>query len=244
MRGLFILFIVILFGADDKVVVNVPSAESEAQYIWRNVQDIPFFEQNGYQVAFPPVASLENLKAKSRTQGLSNEDYEVLKSELKASVYAEEDYKAGYEKVENALPLVNKMLEKINELELDWEFKIYDQYNVNLTLYGPGGSYNPDTGDITLFTTPQGQFKQYENPANTIIHEIVHMGIEASLINRYQVPHQMKERIVDQFVMLNFKELLPDYRLQDMRDYRADDIMKSTADLKDLDKRIEKILNE
>ncbi len=244
MRGLFILFIVILFGADDKVVVNVPSAESEAQYIWRNVQDIQFFEKNGYQVAFPPVASLENLKAKSRTQGLSNEDYQVLESELKASVYAEEDYKAGYEKVENALPLVNKMLEKIKELELDWEFKMYDQYNVNLTLYGPGGSYNPDTGDITLFTTPQGQFKQYENPANTIIHEIVHMGIEASLINRYQVPHQMKERIVDQFVMLNFKELLPDYRLQDMRDYRADDIMKSTADLKDLDKRIEKILNE
>lgn len=244
MKGLVLLSLLLLLGSRDQVIVNVPTADAESQYIWRNVQDIPFFEQNGYQVAFPPVASLESLKEKARSRSLSDKDYEVLTAELKSAVYSEGDYDVGFEKVEEALPLVDVMLDKIKGLDLNWDFKIFSQYNVNLTLYGPGGSYDPETGHITLFTTPQGQFKQYANPANTIIHEIVHMGIEASLINKYEVPHSMKERIVDQFVMLNFKALLPDYRLQDMGDYRADEIMKSAKDLKDLDKRIEKILNE
>ena len=46
---------------------------------------------------------------------------------------------------------------------------------INLTLYGPGGSYNPQEGSIILMITKEGTFKQSLDPAETIVHEIVHI---------------------------------------------------------------------
>lgn len=219
-----------------RIEVNIPTPEMESAYIWRTIQDIAFFEQNNYQISLPNGSLIETLKKKAKENSLSEADYNKLKVFIRDSVYKKSRYEHGYEKIKNQLPLINQMLEEINQSERNWDFKEFNVYQVNLTLYGSGGSFNPDEGSILIFTTPNGAFKNYHNPANTIIHEIIHIGIEASMITTYGIPHALKERIVDTFVALSFKKYLPDYKIQDMGDRRIDKYLKTKEDIKDLNK--------
>ena len=231
------------FGiCQSKVNAIIPSPDMEADYIWRNLQDIPFFDKNGYRIHLPKGQLISELVKKSKEGKLNDEDYPRLKSFVTDSVYNKEDYMAGYAKVVDALPILEEMLQQIDPSKYSWNFKKFQEYSVVLTLYGPGGSYDPDMGSIILFTTTQGKYKNYDNPANTIIHEIVHMGIEASLIQKYNTPHTLKERIVDHFVSLYFGDVLKDYRIQDMGDYRIDPYLKNKGDISHLDTSIKTIL--
>jgi hypothetical protein len=231
-------------SCQDRIQINIPSAKSEAEYIWRTIQDIHFFEEHNYQVSLPKGQLIETLKEKSKSGNLNNEDYDQLEKFVKDSVYNEADYQKGYEKIAGELALINKLINQIDQSDFNWKYNEFDTYPVNLTLYGPGGSYNPDEGSILIFTTSKGQFKSYENPSNTIIHEVIHIGIEKSIIAKYNVPHALKERIVDTFVSLNFGQYLPDYKVQDMGDNRADKYLKRKTDFKKLDEIVERIMNQ
>lgn len=230
--------------SQSRIMINTPTAASEAEYIWRTIQDIKFFEENNYHISLPKGLFIQKLRVKAKSENLINEDYEQLKKFIKDSVYNKADYQKGYEKIENELVLINKMINEISQSEYNWNFKEFKTYQVNLTLYGSGGSYNPDEGSILIFTTTKGQFKNYDNPVNTVIHEITHIGIEESIITKYQVPHTLKERIVDTFVFLNFSQYLPDYGIQDMGETRSDQYLKTKMDLKDLNSFVEIIMKE
>ncbi|MEM7549680.1 MAG: hypothetical protein AAF363_08400 [Bacteroidota bacterium] len=240
--SLFLLLISKNIFGQNRVRVNIPTSDVEAEYVWRTIQDIDFFEEYDYQVNLPEGDFIESLKNKVRETKTSDKDYEYLKVYMRDSVYNKLDYQKGYEKVSEQLSLINKMINDIDAQRLDWDFKKFEVYKVNLTLYGPGGSYNAEEGSILIFTTPDGKFKQYPNPANTIIHEIVHIGIEESIVVNYDVPHPLKERIVDSFVYLNFKEYLPTYRIQNMGDQSIDRYLKTKSDLIDLHKYVVEIL--
>ncbi|MEM9822341.1 MAG: hypothetical protein AAF985_14760 [Bacteroidota bacterium] len=246
-RLLLIAFL--LLGAtgiwsQNRIQINIPTVEEETQYIWRNIQDISFFEQHNYALSLPPGSLLEQLKNKAKNNQLRQEDYEELLDLMRNEVYDSRDYQDGYQKIEDQRDLINKMINRIDKCKRDWPFKAFDTYQINLTLYGPGGSYHPDDGSILIFTTPQGQFKQYDNPANTIIHEMIHIGIEASIIQQLKVPHPLKERIVDLYVQLNFHKELPDYRIQNMGDKRIDQYLNKKKQLKHLHQIIETFMKE
>ncbi|MEE9364594.1 MAG: hypothetical protein V3U92_18495 [Cellulophaga sp.] len=226
--------------SQSRIVINIPTADTEAEYIWRTIQDIKFFEENNYQISLPKGLFIQKLKGKAKLENLINEDYEQLKEFVKDSVYNKADYQKGNEKIEKELVLINK----INQSRYNWNFKEFKTYQVNLTLYGAGGSYNLDQGSILIFTTTKGQFKNYDNPANTIIHEITHIGIEEAIITKNKVPHKLKERIVDTFVFLNFNQYLPHYRIQNMGEIGPDQYIKTKMDLKNLNSFVEIIMKE
>ncbi|MCT4639718.1 MAG: hypothetical protein N4A72_18610 [Bacteroidales bacterium] len=243
---LLVLFFVTVCNVlcEDRIKVNIPTVDSEADYVWRTIIDIDFFEKNRYSVGLPKGDIIEQLKEKSRKKKLTDKDYSDLKRFMKDSIYNADDYKMGYKAVADRVDMLNRMIDKLFNGKYNWNFKRFDIYNINLTLYGPGGSYNPDKGEVLIYTTTKGGFKQYLNPVYTIIHEIVHIGIQESLINRYKVPHAMKERIVDNIVMLYFGNDLPGYRIQNMGDMRIDKYLKSTGDIKKLNDNITKALKE
>lgn len=239
MRFYFLFTLVYVLSAceaegQQRIQVHIPTASAETDYVWRTLQGTLFFEANNYQVSLPKGALIDSLKAKARDARLTDEDYEALGVYVQDSVYQKEDYLKGYQKIADNLEQLNKLLAAIDTSQLNWNFKQFDTYHVNLTLYGPGGSYDPDEGSILIYTTPDGRFKQYDNPLYTLIHEIVHIGIETSIIQQYQVPHALKERIVDQMVLLYFQEELPDYRIQNMGDTRIDPFVKSKEDFREL----------
>jgi len=239
----FLLIHSVVFG-QSQVQVNIPTAKEEAAYIWRNIRDISFFEKHNYQVSMPKGPLMEKLKAKARKNQLTDEDYTALEKFVTDKVYRKADYEAGYKAIQKNLSLLNKMVNEIGQMKFKWPFKMYKAYQVNLTLYGPGGSYDPDRGSIIIFTTQDGRFKQYKNPINTLIHEITHIGIEHSIIRQYNVPHGLKERIVDTFVSLNFKQYLPNYRVQNMGDPKLDNYLKQKTDFANLETIVQKFVKK
>jgi len=245
-NSLLILFLVTVCNAlsKERIKVNVPTVESETNYVWRTIIDIDFFEKNGYSIGLPTGSIIEQLKSKARAKKLTDKDYANLKIFMKDSVYNKVDYRLGYKAVMQRVDLLNRMINTLYNSIYDWEFKRFDVYNINLTLYGPGGSYNPDKGEVLIYTTSKGGFKQYINPAYTIIHEIVHIGIQESLIEKHKVSHAMKERIVDNIVLLYFGDELPGYRVQNMGDTRIDKYLKSKDQINRLDKSITELLKQ
>ena len=57
------------------------------------------------------------------------------------------------------------------------------------------------------------------------------MGIEASIVQKYQLPHALKERLVDILVLLLFGDELSDYSIQPMGDSTLDTYLKTKNDL-------------
>jgi hypothetical protein len=70
----------------NRVTVHIPSAETETEYIWRNIQDITFFEKHNYQVLLPSGTLIEELKQKSRSGSLDNKDYKRLEEFIRESI--------------------------------------------------------------------------------------------------------------------------------------------------------------
>ncbi len=222
--------------------VNIPGPELEAERVWRHIRDIEFFEQYNYTLSLPEGSLIEALKVKSRKKQLSDSDFEALSAFMRDSIYQIEDYQKGYQKIILQASKVDQMLQVLAAQDYQWGFKVYPIYQINLTLYGPGGSFDPSLGAIEIFTTTDGQFKGYSDPVNTLIHEVVHLGIQASIIDEYEVPHPMKERIVDKMVDTFFQDQLPNYRVQEMGENRIDRYLKTQKDFQQLDKWVVDIL--
>ncbi len=240
------LFISVLISSclagQNRISINIPSAEAEAEYIWRTLQDISFFEENNYQLSLPKHSLIDNLIDSVKAGNFGERHYELIQSMMTDSIYNRDDYLLGYKKLEHRRDLMNQMINEIDDFDLNWPVKTFKVYQINLTLYGPGGSYDPDEGSILIYTSPVGMFKNYDEPHNTIIHEVVHIGIEDSIVRKYDLPHPLKERIVDTFVSLNFGQYLPNYKIQEMGDKRIDPFLKSVEEFKNLDKIVRKIM--
>lgn len=220
-----------------QLTISIPTIEQEATSVWRTINDIEFLENLGYSIVLPKHEQIDSLIAKSKRKEFGNQDYATIYQLLESDIYKETDYQAAKEKVVKEQAMLLNMLGQIEaeRNSYDWDFKMFEEYDIVFTLYGSGGSYDPETGRVTLFTTPEGAFKKYQNPANTIIHEITHLGMETSIILKHKLPHGLKERLVDRFVFTHFGEQLPEYKVQNMGDPAIDTYLKEAADFERLD---------
>ena len=218
--------------ASNRLSIGIPTIEQEATSIWRTINDIEFLEEQGYQISLPELEQIASLIDKSRAGTFGNKDFGSIQQLLSESIFDPQDYKAALEKVKAQRTLINGFIQQlaVDTPNRKWEFTFFERYEIVLTLYGTGGSYDPDNGTVTLFTTPEGAFKNYENPANTITHEIVHMGIEQPIVQKYQLPHALKERVVDRFEYVLIGEQLPNYKMQPMGNEQIDDLLKQRED--------------
>ena len=223
-----------------------PTIEQEATSIWRTINDISFFEKQGYTINLPKDALIDSLITKSKNGTFGNEDFPVIYALVETKVFDQKNYEQAIQKVENEIDLLNDLINEIDDKKSnwDWEFKMFDKYKVVLTLYGTGGSYDPDEGIITLLTNKDGWFMKYKNPAYTIIHEITHMGMEYSIVGQYNLSHGLKERIVDTFVFLMFQEKLPQYEIQNMGDKNIDKHLNKKKDIEALNKIVSDFKNK
>lgn len=229
-----------------KIQVNIPTVGQEATVVWNTINDITFFKKQGYKINLPNDKQIDSLILKSERGDFGNADYAVIYELLEQKVYKTSDYNLALEKVKAQEPLLNRIIQRLDSLSAtwDWKFNIPEKYNMVLTLYGSGGSYDPQTGTITLFATPNGDFKNYANPANTIVHEMVHLGIENSIIQHYKISHSLKEQIVDRLVSIIFGEVLPEYHAQNFGPFVLDNQLKSSNDVENLNRTIERIINQ
>lgn len=242
---LFIVLMVISLSSRSqaqvyRIEIVQPSIDQEATSIWRTINDIAFLENQGYNINLPNDPLVDSLIRKSRNGSFGNEDFPTIYALVESRVFDKGNYKQAIQKVENQIELLNNLVNEIDARKSawDWNFQMFDTYQIIFTLYGTGGSYDPDAGTITLLTNQAGDFMNYRQPANTIIHEITHMGMEYSIVQKYNLSHGLKERLVDTFVYLMFKEELPDYKIQNMGDLELDEYVTKEEDISLLNKII------
>lgn len=240
--ALFLSFIQL--QAQERFSYSIPDLQMETTSVWQTIRDIGFFESHGYQVNLPKGKLIQEMIEKSKKGEFGSDDFSSLYQFMEDSVYRKSDYKKGVAKVRERISFLEELVDEISKNNWSWRFKTFETYQIHLTLYGSGGSYNPENASILLFTNTEGGFKNYADPAYTLIHEIVHLGVEASLIQKYQVPHAMKERVVDSIVFYFFGESLPEYSRQEMGDNRLDAYIQSKEDLGKVDEALMKILAE
>jgi hypothetical protein len=212
-----------------EVSVEVPSAEDAFSHLWYVLTKMPFYNANGYQVALPDHAEFLAL-AEDGVDGQTDESYYF--DLFAEEVYSADEYAAGLAAVQDEMHTVRAALPAFKQVEDSWGFVLHDPYLVRLTLYGPGGSYDPVTGMVVLMTTPQGTFKR-PNPAHTVVHEMVHMGVQ-HLVEQFELTHSEKERLVDLFCLLTFAEIMPGYQGQSIGDVGLDPYVTKQAIEQDL----------
>ncbi|MBL4708456.1 MAG: hypothetical protein JKY48_08475 [Flavobacteriales bacterium] len=229
-----------------RIEIVQPTVEQEATSIWRTINDITFFEKQGYTIKLPKDSLIDSLITKSKNGAFGNEDFPVIYTLVETKVFKQKNYAQAKLEVENQIDLINDFVSEIDtkKSQWDWKFKMFDKYKVVFTLYGTGGSYDPDEGVITLFTNIEGGFMKYKNPAYTIIHEITHMGMEYSIVRKYKLAHGLKERIVDTFVYLMFQEKLPEYKIQNIGDENIDRHLNKKRDIESLNSIISEFVNK
>ena len=217
-----------------RLQVAAPTIEQEATSIWRTINDIEFLENYGYSISLPDDPLISALIEKSKAGGFGNEDFPTIYT-LVERIYNPKNYEAALQKVNTQTTLLHNLITELDNVRKDWDwnFNMFEQYQVTFTLYGTGGSYDADEGRITMLTNNAGAFMGYENPANTITHEIVHIGIE-HLIQKYQVSHSSKERAVDLFVLVMFGQKLTEYNVQNMGPPEIDERIAQKSDLSQL----------
>ncbi|WP_132065841.1 MULTISPECIES: hypothetical protein [Aquimarina] len=228
-----------------RIEIVQPTVEQEVISIWRTINDFSFLEKQGYTINLPKKPLIDSLIIKSKNGTFGNEDFSTIYNLVETEIFNHEDYEKAIQKVKNQHDLINKLVYEIDSTknQWDWDFNTFDKYKITFTLYGTGGSYDPENGTITLLTNKEGSFMNYKNPANTIIHEITHMGMEYSIVQKYKLSHGNKERIVDKFVYLMFNDKLPEYRVQDMGNTKIDDYLNKQEHLNTLSSIISKFVD-
>ncbi len=196
-----------------KIIVRAQTADEEFDYLIKVLGKMSFYNEHGYKIPIPNHPFF--LKISNDLDSLKSLDLKEARGIFKKEVYNYEYFKNGLEVIIQEIYLAEKAIKKMEEWK-SWGFKLLPKYEVRLTAYGPGGSYDCNHGNIIIKTKQNGTFKR--NPIHTIVHEIVHIGIEECIIKKFELTHIEKEGIVDAICANYFKDILVDYIIQERGD--------------------------
>ncbi len=218
------------------IEIRPQNNKEEFEYLLEVLSRLDFYKIHGYNVSLPehPVFAdiLQNPHKAKDKKFIQN-----LKELFESEIYNQQLYLKGKKVIENAKPKIMEALQ-IMQGWRPWGFKLFPSYTIKLTLYGPGGSYDFENGIILAKTNKEGQFKRQAE--HLIIHELVHIGIEESIVRKYDLKHNEKEGLVDAFCVKYFGKLLKGYQIQKISDENIVKLILN-SDAKNLPKVIERI---
>ena len=193
------------------ITIRSPQPQEEFGVIWHTLRTMPFYRKHGYDVVLPDHERFDELVKlpPNIRDAEKKKTYEIFVQHI----YRKTDYENGLEALDDVEERIRAAFERFEELNNQWDFKVFHHYDVVLTLYGPGGHFNPRTGKVVLKTTLDGRFKRGDH-LHTIIHEMVHIGIHENIVKRFQLTHWETERVVDLICSIKFGDILRDYRIQ------------------------------
>lgn len=220
-----------------KLIIRAQNLEEEFDYLWWVIKDLSFYKKNDYVVVLPKHKLFLDLIKENKL------DKRKIHKLFKEEIYNLSYFKLGIEKLEKnrlIFDKVNKIFEKMCK---KWGLILFEEYDVLLTAYGPGGSYTPlgNKAKILILTTADGQFKI--NPIETIIHEMVHLGIEKNIVEKFKLEHWEKETLVDSICFFKFRELIPNYKYQNYGNTKIKDYINNET-VENIPNIVEKYVND
>ena len=210
--------------------VRPQSPDDAYAYLSSVVSQMGFFRANGYQVALP-----------SHTDFDADGEFGSLER-FRDVVYREAAFRPALDVLAEGRSVLQGALDWFVKIRGIDGFRVFDNYSVEITLYGPGGSYDPSSGGIVLFATEDGRFRG-GGGVHTIVHEMMHLAVEEGFVQKYGLSHWEKERLVDLLTKRELGHLLPGYQLQAQGVEALDSFVRETP-LDGLSEALERYRNQ
>lgn len=131
---------------------------------------------------------------KMQQKTFNENDIEFIKDDFMNYYSLEHFTKAVNSFKELAIPKINEILPKLQIMQKNWGMFIPENLNVWFT-YGNGGSYCADKNNPGIIL--RGSRFNLKNMEFVSTHEFVHICIEEDIIQKYKIPQDIKEQIVD-----------------------------------------------
>lgn len=149
-----------------------------------------------YNMWIPNNESIRSMFAK---ENLTDKEIDVYKNLFINKIYNEQDLRRFDDVFNKEVKLkleraINKFLVPLLPL---WNAKLPEKLTI-LCAYGCGGGYDRDGDKLATIMFRMSEYlgNKY-GMFNTFFHEFVHLLIETPIIQKYHVPQDLKERIVD-----------------------------------------------
>ena len=204
-----------------KIIIRAQTSDEEFDYLMKVLSKMNFYNEHGYKIPIPEHPFF--LDISKNLDLLDSLDMEKARAIFKTEVYNPQFFEKGVETIKKDIAIVEKAIKKMEQWK-NWKFKLFPKYEVRLTAYGPGGSYNFNEGNIIMKTKKSGEFIR-RVPCHTIVHEIIHIGIEESVVKKFELTHVEKEGLVDSICANYFDDILIDYRVQNLGDKKVFDLI-------------------
>lgn len=208
------------------IQIPVPTAEQAYLLFLQNINRIDWYESNARPYFLKSLRQMENpIINQMIDERKSLKDNEKLYIEkfhqpFAKNLYHPECYQKIADDILSYKDTFDKIHERFQQLHDSWGFKIWPEYVVDLNMYVSNGSYNSNTGHIIL-GIKNGKIKADLNMIKLIMHEMVHLGIEKSIVRDEQgnilLKQNEKERVVDNLCRYVGKGIFPDDALQFQR---------------------------
>jgi len=219
-----------------KLTIQANTPEQEFVFLRQLSASMLFFNQNGYKIELPETPKiLEYFQ-----NGLELPDDPNL-LELYMNEYSVDYYQPRLQGLMAHEQAIRSTFPTFVQYHNLWGFRIFPEYQIRLTRYGPGGFYRSKTGVIEMLTFVDGSFKR-PNSVATVVHEIFHIGID-DIVKKYDLTHWEKEGLVDKSCMVSFPDMLPDYQVQKQGDRAIFDHI-TVESMKDLPKAVKEFKAE
>jgi len=215
-----------------ELLIQPQTAEQEFAFLRKLSTWMDFFNKRHYDVELPTTTKLLTY-----FQNAKELPDDIRLKRLFEKEYDPSFYQPGLQNLKAHEQAIRSIFPTLVDFHNRWGFRIFPEYSVYLTRYGPGGFYDSQNAIIRMMTRADGTFKR-SHPGHTVVHEIVHIGLEEDIVERFKLTHGEKEGLVDKVCFVAFGDKLPGYETQD-KGCRA--IFKWLGDdfLKDLPSAIE-----
>lgn len=221
-----------------KIIFRAQTKEEAFSFILYLSKKLSWFKQNGYTIPLPEHQAFKNLYV----LGEATKDEEMLlKTVFYNEVYTFEDFTNGLQVISSIENIMSSVLERLYSLNQNWGFKLMPLYEIIVTLYGPGGNYNPDKGYVIMRVDKNGSFGR-KPVLESVVHELVHIGIEENIVKKFKLTHWEKERLVDLICFTCFKDIVPNYWMQKIEDTSIDTFVTKAVIEKSLPEAIKKFI--
>lgn len=201
----------------NKIIIRPQTVDEEFDYLMKVLGKMDFYNEHGYPIPIPDHPYFLNLS--NNLDLLETLDMSEAREIFKQEVYSLDFFKNGLAIINKDILMIKKAINTMIVWE-SWGFKMFPVYEVRLTAYGPGGSYNYKEGNIIMKTKRDGGFGK-RTPLSTVIHEIIHIGIEDPVIQKIKLTHIEKEGLVDAICFNYFSDILTSYEPQELGDKKV-----------------------
>lgn len=186
-----------------------------------------FYREKGYQVIFPKDEALSRF--------LSEGDPEAARKHFEENVFPTIDLRREISAHERVRDESQDILQFLQQNSQRLSLRLPQTFDLVLTPYGPGGSYDAISGQIFLLASSE---RRNLSVRERLAHEIVHIGVE-HLVQRFGLTHEEKERLVGLICSVELKDVLADFSLRDLGSQPLDRLFMRQEPVQNLERELE-----